>query len=197
MRSTVVALIGTFAVASPTIGQTGGRFEGQLVVEWIDGEVGPDRSMRLVAPFVFHDDWGTAWTVPTGAVIDGASIPRVLWPFIGSPFVGDYRRASAVHDYYCAVKNRRWQAVHRMFYDALLASGVPGLLAKVLYGAVFAGGPRWVGIRGIEPGSPPLITVWPEFSEEDFGELEAWIRSSDPTIEEVEREAQRLITRDD
>ena len=195
MRSEALVLIGVLIATSPVIGQSGGRFEGPLVAEWVDGEPGPDRGMRLVEPFVFRDDWGTAWVVPRGAVVDGASIPRVLWPFIGSPFVGDYRRASVVHDYYCALKNRRWQAVHRMFYDALVASEVPDLWATILYGAVFAGGPRWAGIQGIEPGSPRLLTVWPEFSEEDFGELEAWIRSNDPTIDEVEREAQRLITR--
>ena len=82
-----------------------------------------------------------------------------------------------------------------MFYDALLASGVHRLRAMILYGGVFAGGPRWTGVAGIEPGAPSILTVRPDFSEDDFRELEAWIRSNDPTVEEVEREAQRLITR--
>ena len=197
MRSTVVAFlvfIGPGLAALPAAGQTTGYFEGQLVVEWLENESGPDRDMQLVEPFAFHDGRGYEWSVPAGAVVNGASIPRLLWPILGSPFVGDYRQASVVHDHFCTLKNRRWQAVHRMFYDALLASGVGGLFAKILYGAVWAGGPRWVGVQGIEPGAPALTTVWPEFSEDDFRELEAWIRSNDPTMEEVEREAQRLIT---
>ena len=197
MKSRLLAfllLIGVSAAAAPAAGQSVGRFEGRLVAAWVH-EPGPDRRMRLVEPFVFHDNRSVEWAVPAGAVVDGASIPRVLWPLIGSPFVGDHRRASVVHDHFCALKNRRWQAVHRMFYDALLASGVHRLRAMILYGGVFAGGPRWTGVAGIEPGAPSILTVRPDFSEDDFRELEAWIRSNDPTVEEVEREAQRLITR--
>lgn len=198
VRSMVVAclvFIGLALAAPPAAGQSTGRFEGQLVVEWLENESGPDRDMRLVEPFAFHDGRGYEWPVPVGAVVNGASIPRLLWPALGSPFVGDYRRASVVHDHFCTLKNRRWQAVHRMFYDALLASGVPGPRALILYGAVFAGGPRWSGVAGIEPGGPELRAVWPELSEDDFRELEAWIRTNEPTVEAVESEAQRLITR--
>ncbi len=198
MKSTVVAslvFIGLALAPLPATGQSTGRFAGQLVLEWLNNESGPDRDMRLVEPFAFHDGRGNEWAVPAGAVVNGASIPRLLWPVFGSPFVGDHRRASVVHDHFCTLKNRRWQAVHRMFYDALIASGVPELQALILYGAVFAGGPRWTGVAGIEPGAPEVLTEWPEFSEDDFKVLEAWIRSNDPTREEVEREAQRLITR--
>lgn len=198
MRSTVIAslsCLGFVVAALPASGQSSGRFEGRIIVEWLENESGPDRDMRLVESFTFHDGRGYEWAVPASAIVNGASIPRALWSFFGSPFVGDHRRASVVHDHFCGLKNRRWQAVHRMFYDALIASGVPGLRARILFAGVWAGGPRWSGVAGIEPGAPELLTVWPEFSEADFRELEAWIRSNDPTLEEVEREAQRLITR--
>ena len=195
MSLALVALGGIVVDTAPLAMQSTGRFEGALVVEWVENRSGPDRDMRLLEPFIFWDGRGTEWAVPAGAVVDGASIPQLLWSFVGSPFVGDHRLASVVHDYFCTLKNRRWQAVHRMFYDALLASGVPRLRAKILYGAVYAAGPRWYGIAGIEPGAPELRTVWPEFSENDFRELEEWIVLNDPTLEELEREARQSIGR--
>jgi hypothetical protein len=62
---------------------------------------------------------------------------------IGSPFTGKYRDASVIHDYYCDVHLRHWAAVHRVFYDAMIVSGVSVSRAKLMYGAVYYGGPRW------------------------------------------------------
>lgn len=62
-------------------------------------------------------------------------------------FVGDYRRASVVHDYYCYPANRNQNTskqVHRMFYEAMLCDGVKKRRAKKIYKAVVAkepGGP--------------------------------------------------------
>jgi len=39
------------------------------------------------------------WLVaPVGMLLDGASIPRLFWLLIGSPFVGEYRWPSIFHD---------------------------------------------------------------------------------------------------
>jgi hypothetical protein len=81
--------------------------------------------------------------VPAGAEIDGASIPKVFWSIVGGPYTGLYRNASVIHDYYCDVRTRPWKEVHRMFYDAMLASGVDKMKAKLMYLAVRFGGPRW------------------------------------------------------
>ncbi len=116
-----------------------GRYTGELSVKWLPG----GRLMQLLAPFAFNDAAGLDWPVPTGATVDGASIPRALWSVVGGPFEGKYREASVVHDWYCAVRSRRWEAVHSMFYEAMLVSGVSGLQAKTLYLAVRYGGPRW------------------------------------------------------
>jgi hypothetical protein len=35
---------------------------------------------------------------PEGMITDGASIPRLFWRLIGSPFTGKYRRAAIIHD---------------------------------------------------------------------------------------------------
>lgn len=178
----------------PLDAQSTARFEGRVVVEWLENE-GPDRDVRLLEPFSFRDRRGDRWRVPQGSVVDGASIPRVAWTLVGSPFVGDHRRASVVHDYFCATKSRPWRAVHRMFHDALLASGTPPLRAKALYAAVYGGGPRWSPVAGAEPGQPRYVTVTPSLSPEDFQELERWISSSDPALDDLEREVDRILRR--
>jgi hypothetical protein len=116
-----------------------GRFSGQLRIELQDD----GREVTLLEPFAYVDAAGVAWAVKAGAHLDGASIPRAFWSVVGGPFEGRYRKASVVHDWYCDVRERPWQRVHRMFYAAMLDSGVDELQAKMLFLAVWAGGPRW------------------------------------------------------
>ncbi|WP_426165205.1 DUF1353 domain-containing protein [Sandarakinorhabdus sp. DWP1-3-1] len=114
-------------------------FNGTLSATWLDD----GRLMELLSDFGFSDAAGLAWPVPKGARVDGASIPRSLWSIVGGPFEGKYRNASVVHDWYCSVRTRPWQAVHAMFWEAMLVSGVGALQARALYLAVRYGGPRW------------------------------------------------------
>lgn len=114
-------------------------FIGDVNTKWLkDG-----RRMQLLSDLTFIDENSNLWYVPERWVIDGASIPAVFWTSIGSPFVGKYRNASIVHDYYCDVKTTTWKATHRMFYSASIASGVNQIKAKLMYSAVYLGGPRW------------------------------------------------------
>jgi hypothetical protein len=123
-------------------------FKGDVVARWLtdqpDDPDGDDRMMELVEPFTFVDAKGFAWTSPAGARIDGASIPQLFWGVI-SPYIGDYRRASVVHDRYCdpPYRTRSWRDTHRMFHEAMLADGTGKLKAGVMYAAVYAFGPRW------------------------------------------------------
>jgi Protein of unknown function (DUF1353) len=103
------------------------------------------RTFQLSAPYVFRDSKCRNWQVPEGATVDGASIPRPLWSLIGGPFEGKYRNASVIHDWFCDRRTRPWQHVHRMFYDGMLAMGVPSAQANLMYMAVYYGGPRWSG----------------------------------------------------
>jgi len=125
-----------------------GRYIGVVRTEWLEGS----RQMRLLAPFAYVDTKGQEWRAPAGWIVDGASIPQFAWSFIGGPFEGNYRNASVIHDVACDEKTRPWEAVHEVFYWAMLASGVESWRAKVMYGAVYHFGPRWprqVIVRGI------------------------------------------------
>jgi len=48
-----------------------------------------------------------------------------------------------IHDWFCDRRNMPWERVHRVFYEAMLTSGVEAAKAKLMYLAVYYGGPRW------------------------------------------------------
>ena len=165
----------------------GGTFSGEVITRWDDD--GDARTMRLVEPFEFTDPDGLVWSVPAGAPIDGASIPRPLWTIVGSPFVGAYRRATVIHDYYCDTKERGWRETHLVFYDAMLTSGVGSTRAKQMFAAVYNFGPRWElapPTKGAS-GEPVLVvdddrTVGRDV-EAEMRELEAFIAEADPDLD--------------
>lgn len=121
----------------------GGRFIGEVETRWLQHD-GRDREMALLTNFAFIDSRGVEWVAPAGSIINGASIPDWLWskPF-GTPFIGDYRRASVVHDVACQERTRPHEQVHRMFYDAMIADGVSKERAMTMYTAVRLFGPKW------------------------------------------------------
>ena len=64
------------------------HYEGEVRVEWLR-HAGEDRSMKLLEEFAFVDDRGVRWVAPAGSIIDGASIPEMLWSAAnGTPYVG-------------------------------------------------------------------------------------------------------------
>lgn len=69
--------------------------------------------------------------------------PRVAWSAVGDPGSVDIQKASVLHEYYSKQRTRSYQDVNRMFYEALIASGVSEVKAKVLYVAVESYMPRW------------------------------------------------------
>lgn len=115
------------------------RYEGELKLKWI-----PDgRLMELLDDFAFVDRKEKRWHVPSGTRVDGASIPQFLWSIIGSPYVGKYRDASVVHDFYCSVRTEPCDETHNMFFEAMIVSGVSRRRALIMYAAVRYAGPRW------------------------------------------------------
>lgn len=175
------------------------QFTGRLVAELLDD----GRQIRLLEKYTYIDPGGEVWEVPAGTVVDGASIPQLFWGLIGGPLEGKYRNASVVHDHYCDLRNREWKKVHRMFFDAMLESGVDRPLAKTMYYAVYFFGPRWEtvetsvvslacpeGSASCEPVvSTGLATVDLPRSSYDAGEVQADIKKileTDPSLEDIE-----------
>ncbi|WP_286269519.1 DUF1353 domain-containing protein [Thalassotalea hakodatensis] len=113
-------------------------FSGQPLTRWL-----PERKVQLLEDFTFIDKQGVIWVAPKGSIVDGSSIPRWLWFFIGSPFVGKHRYASIVHDVYCVTRSRPHKDVHKMYYEACRANGVNRIKAKVMYWGIKFRGPKW------------------------------------------------------
>ena len=120
-----------------------GHFSGNPRVEWLS-EQGPDRGMRMIAPFSFTDARGRSWEVPAGMAVDGATIPRTLWSSVGSPFTGDYRRAAILHDAAIADPQVARIDADAMFYEACVAGGCSVKQAQLLYAGVCIG--SWVSL---------------------------------------------------
>ena len=115
-----------------------GSFSGNPKTEWLC-ERGEDRNMCLLEAFWYIDPQGRRWEALTGAITNGASIPRTLWSSLGSPYTGNYRRASIIHD--IAIRsplNLRVDA-DTMFYYACMAGGCMLMEAKLLYAGVRVG----------------------------------------------------------
>ena len=121
-----------------------GTYDGEISATWQNDRAG--RSMRIDRAVSFTDPKKAVWHVPIGAIVDGASIPQKLQPFVGTPFVGKYRRATVFHDFYCDTKLRKWKDVHEMFYYAMRADGVSKVQAVIMWAAVRYFGPRWRGL---------------------------------------------------
>jgi hypothetical protein len=130
-----------------------GRYTGKLILE----PTNSSQQMRTVLEFGFLDTDGKHWLVPRGTSVDGASIPKALWSLLANLWEGKYRDAIVMHDHHCAVRDMDWRSVHRMFYRALLVSGVPVSGAKLVYAGVYFAGPRWPnGVDGSSQSGRPI-----------------------------------------
>ena len=58
-------------------------------------------------------------TVPAGYSTDGASIPRLMWSLVGSPFDPRFVAAAVVHDWYCDQSRITGQYFTRRIGDAV------------------------------------------------------------------------------
>ena len=151
-----------------------GTFSGEPEVVWLTEDGTPDRSVRLLKPLSFTDPKNEEWKAPVDAVVDGASIPRALWTIVGSPYTGDYRRASVVHDVACGEaggdKKKRRKA-DRMSH-ACRAGGCSIWQSIFFYlgvrvGAAAADVPVWQAAIATETAGPRIRRTADEMKLED------------------------------
>lgn len=153
----------------------------------------PYKFFPLAEPLNFHDARNRDWVAPRGTLTDGASIPPIFVSLVGSPTAPEYVNAAAIHDAYCGVGNEggrnfhngRWEDVHRMFYDALVAGGTPDQRAKVMYAAVWLGGPRWRTYQD-------LSLIPPATKRNAMRKAMKYVEENDPSLSQLERKLLRL-----
>jgi len=147
-------------------------FSGDPVTRWTG-----ERNMRLVEAFSYEDPEGKIWQAPAGSEINGATIPRALWTSIGAPFVGNYRRATIVHDYFVGelsnpeVPLPERKAPDRMFYHACRHDGCSKKFAGILYIGVCLG--TWIANLG-EPFQKSVGGDQRDVPENDFAIQKFW-----------------------
>jgi len=187
----VSAGLGAWCVAAETPG-----FVGRVVVEWLDDDPFVPR-MRLVEAFGFRDARGRHWHAEQGQVLDGRSIPLVFRDTIGPPFAGDYRKSAVVYETQCYAMQAPWREVHRLFYDASLAEGVPELDAKLMYMALYAGGLRWEqrgsSCFGHCHSAATSLSWMPLTSAEEIKPVADWIRRANPRLEQIDRQLDATV----
>lgn len=182
-----------------------GGFSGEPDAIWLTEDGTEDRRMRIMEDFLFNGPSSKTWSAPAGSVIDGATIPRALWTIVGSPYTGDYRRASVVHDVACvdagSDKTKR-RAADRMFFHACRAGGCSIWQAIVLYLGVRVGAaakdvPSWHAAVATETSGPRIRRTDDELRlERDFQAIAdrvlAFGETDDP--EELERRTDQALS---
>ena len=144
------------------------------------------------------------WRAPADSVVDGASIPRALWTVVGSPYTGDYRRASIVHDVACdeaGGNKRKRRAADRMFFHGCRAGGCSIWESTVLYlgvrvGAAVSDVPVWHAAASIETAGPRTRRTADERRlEKDFQRISDHVLAQGDTDDpaELERRADKAM----
>ena len=151
-------------------------FSGDPVTQWLS-EHGSDRRMKIQEEFWFEDNASKRWVAPKDSIVNGASIPEALWSLVGSPYTGDYRRASVVHDVACDNPLISREAADDMFYEACLAGGCSFFQAKLLRAGVCLG--AWASSNGLTlgPVSPYTFSLDKSALDENYTESELQIRA--------------------
>lgn len=194
-----VLLMTVLAVSAVSQAQQsdGASFDGRVVLE----PVGDDPfvpKFRLGEQLVFRQGDGTEWISPSGAILDGRSVPSLFVKMIGHPFESTFRKSAVSYDYAVKSKQQPWEMAQRMFHEALLVEGVSESDAKVMYLLLSGSGTRWA-MRGPNSCFSRCHTdskelEWrPRVDDEKLLSLIAWIQADNPELDQIDRRARATI----
>jgi hypothetical protein len=130
-------------VATPKISDMKNIEFSQPKVKPLLGKKGKKDKYILLEDLHFKVE-GEWKVVPEGFSSDGASIPRLFWSLIGSPFSPRFLKASIIHDY---LYNRGYdrKKADKKFKELLEVSDVKSWRIYLMYHSVrmFGGVCRW------------------------------------------------------
>ncbi len=95
------------------------------------------RIQRVAEDWTCSVDGVPRFTVPEGFCSDGASIPRLLWSVVGSPFDPKFSAAAIMHDWLYRKTTIARKTADNVFLRLLLANGVHRFRARLM----------WCGVR--------------------------------------------------
>lgn len=141
------------------------QFTGELVLE-------PDgcekiRKCYTKYPLHYKAPNNVEWEARAGLETDGASIPFWAQQFIGDSYDESFLKAAVVHDHYCDKHVRPWRQTHRAFYSMLRSLKVSEIKSKIMYYAVFIGGPKWIKLVIGDNCGPNCINAYNQLSKLD------------------------------
>ncbi len=116
-----------------------GHFEGDLLLDYLSDK----NSICLKDDFIYKDANNYKWRAHIGDIIDGSSLPDIIWQIYGPPLQSKYLNALVVFESACNRRYTTWEATHEMFFYALLDSGINEIDAKIMYAAVYYFGQHW------------------------------------------------------
>jgi Protein of unknown function (DUF1353). len=166
-----------------------GYYSGQVEARWEnDG-----RHMTLLSELRYTDPEGILWIAPAGSVVDGASIPRVLWSLMGGPFEENIATPLSCTMSLTTEKTRPWKLCDRMFYNAMRCSGVAATEAKTMYYALYRHGRHWKRPRFLPGAAVAEDEVVPRAiavdEQEDIAATRDWIENAKPSLTQIEARA--------
>lgn len=112
------------------------------------------RKFEVIKDEWYRDPNGERWNLPAGTEVNGLSLPQwrknqSLWKnilftvgrmpiflFNWTPWTSNARTASLFHDHECDIRERPADAVHKMFYDAMIEKKTPKWQAQLFYNSV-------------------------------------------------------------
>ena len=130
-------------------------FKEPIDVRWLsDG-----RRMMTLTPLSYSQgDYHT--TIPARTIFDGASIPRIFWRLIGSPFTGRYRGPALPHDFFYETGSVSRKEADRMFLADMKDSGVSLWKRQTIYWVVrVVGWVPWNNYRRQEDEQRPQAKI--------------------------------------
>jgi hypothetical protein len=80
---------------------------------------------RLTEDYAFRSSRGVTWTVRSGFVTDGASIPSIFYSLIGPPVGGEYTEAAVLHDAVCRSGWIPLRDCDKLMHEVMVAHGTP------------------------------------------------------------------------
>jgi len=103
----------------------------------------------LLGDFSFIDTKsGREVKVRKGYVTDGASIPRILWSLVGSPFTGKYTASAIVHDALYSSHLLTKESADKLLLGMLKVEKVAPIKSKLMYlGVKYFGHTHWYNSR--------------------------------------------------
>jgi len=114
-----------------------GIFSGDVIGEFIGA-----KNLKLLEDLTYKNN-KLKVTAKAGMLYDMASIPKMFWRVIGSPYIGKYRRAATLHDaLYTSqgLKKLNKKQVDKLFLEMMKVEGVSLWKRQTMYWAVRLGG---------------------------------------------------------